>query len=911
MPLSWNEIRIQAAGFAERWKDESSESAEKQTFWNEFFSIFGMDRRSVALYEKAVDRFSGATGFIDLFVPGQLIVEHKSGNQPLDPAFDQAADYALLLSPSDRPRYIITSNFHTFRLYDLVTVSKQNEWTFSLKDLAKNIGKFGFIAGYNKQEVFEEDPVNRQAAERLAELHDQLTDTGYKGHDLEVLLVRLLFCLFAEDSHVFEKGIFHDFIYDRTDIDGSNLGAQLNSLFEVLNTPKEKRQSNLDETLAAFPYVNGKLFTERIAPASFDHKMRDRILNAAHDINWSEISPAIFGAMFQGVIDPKIRRHLGAHYTSEQNIIKVIKPLFLDALWEEFNKAKDYRPQLNEFHDKLGSLTFMDPACGCGNFLVVTYRELRKLELEVLKTKYSIPGLDMKEMELDLSTVTRCNVDQFYGLEIEEFPAQIAQVALWLTDMQMNNEAADYFGKPLLRLPLTQSPTIVQGDALTTDWEELIEPSKLSYLLGNPPYAGYKLQDADQKIALSKYTDSIEGGGILDFVCGWFLKAAKYTEGTTIMSAFVATNSIVQGEHVTPLWRTLFNKGIHINFAHQTFKWSNEGRGSAGVHCVIVGFSYVEKEQVSLFEYISASGDPHELIVNHINGYLLPGEDIFIEKRSKPFRTWPAINYGNEPREGNFLIFDSEDSKNSFIDMEPLSEKFIRRFMSAEDFINRTGRWCLWLVDASPGQLREMPHVLNKLREVRDFRKESKQKAAHSAASTPSLFVSIRQPDKDYLLIPIVSSENRRYIPVGWVDKDVIASNAVFTSMEASLFHFGVLISEMHMTWMRHICGRLESRYRYSNTIVYNTFPWPNCNEEEQENIANLGKKVLDARNEYPGDSLAEMYDPLTMQPTLQKAHQALDAAVDELYRKEKFTTDSERMQLLLALYKGLANIEG
>jgi hypothetical protein len=903
MPIPWSEIRVRAAKFAEEWKDAKSEQADKQTFWNEFFEIFGTERKSVALYEKAVERLGKANGFIDLFWPGVVIVEHKSLGKSLDAAYDQAADYALMISPGEQPRYLITSDFQTFRLYDLAATDGPTFWQIDLKDLPKKADMFSFIGGYKKQEIIEEDPVNRKAAERLAELHDQLKATRYTGHDLEVLLVRLLFCLFAEDSGIFEKGLFYEFVYNETDIYGSDLGVHLMQLFEVLNTPKDKRQSTLDETLAKFPYVNGKLFSERIAVPTFDYKMRDSLLNASHTLNWSTISPAIFGAMFQGVMDPQERRSLGAHYTSEQNIMKVIKPLFLDELWGEFERAKENRSQLNAFHDKLSKLTFFDPACGCGNFLVVSYRELRRLELETLKIIYALPGLTMREFELDLTELTKCNVDQFYGIEIEEFPAQIAQVALWLTDVQMNNEAADHFGKPLIRLPLTHSATIIKDDALDTNWHDLIEPSKLDYLFGNPPFSGSRAMDTKQKELLRHVAHDIREAGFLDFVSGWYFKAIDYIQGTDIKVAFVSTNSICQGEQVGILWSYLLDHGAHINFAHRTFRWSNDAKGNAAVYCVIIGFWLKDSAEKWLFEYPEIGGDPHATQVKYINPYLIEGPNVIIRNRQHPIADVPEMSFGNMPRDGGNFILSLED-KEQLVKQYPHLEKYIRPFVGAQEFLHNEKRYCLWLVGAEPSEISKAKPVLARIEKVKQFRLASKAEATRNMAKTPTLFAQRTQPNSDYILVPGVSSENRNYIPMGYLDKNTIASNAALVVPNASLYHFGLLESKMHMTWMRYVAGRLKSDYRYSKDIVYNNFPWPSANEAQQKIIAEISKKVLTVRAKYPESNLAELYSPLTMPIDLLKTHEALDSAVDTLYRKEKFESDTVRMQYLLELYQ-------
>ncbi|MBW3569058.1 N-6 DNA methylase [Candidatus Parcubacteria bacterium] len=904
MSLPLNEIRARSAAFAERWKGVSSEQGERQSFWNEFFEIYGTDRKSVAIFESAVNRLGRAQGFIDLFWPGLVIVEHKSLGKPLDAAFDQAADYASFLPPKDHPRYIITSDFHSIRLYDLSAKDGPKHWEINLEELPKKADMFSFLGGYKKQEIIEEDPVNRKAAERFAELHDQLKSTGYSGHELEVLLVRILFCLFAEDSGIFERNQFHDLIYNGTDIYGNNLGPHLMQLFDVLNKPKDKRQSNLDENLNKFPYINGKLFEERIATPTFDYKMRDWLLETAHKLDWSSISPAIFGAMFQGVMEPKQRRSLGAHYTSEQNIMKVIKPLFLDDLWKEFENVKDNRSELLAFHDKISCLKFLDPACGCGNFLVVSYKELRRLELEIIKITCSVPGIEMKGLKVSLKSLTKCNVDQFYGIEIEEFPAQIAQVALWLTDVQMNNEAADYFGKPLVRLPLLNSATIINENALEADWHELVKPSQLDYLFGNPPFSGGKQMNQDQRDQIVELFPKGSGAGVLDFVAGWYVKAIDYIKDTQIKVAFVSTNSITQGEQVSILWQYLLDKGAKINFAHRTFRWNNEASGKAAVYCVIIGFWLKNEIDKTLYDYAEVNGEPHGTIVKNLNPYLIDGPNVIIKKRTNPMCNVPKMQFGNMPLDGGYLLLTTKE-KSAFIESEPLAKDYIKKFIGAKEFLNRQTKWCLWLIGTTPDQLHKMPQVLKRVEEVKKFRLSSKALSTQKFASSPALFRDRNWPDSS-IVVPRVSSENRRYIPMGFFDKNSIVGDTCMSIPNGNMFHFGVLESEMHMTWMRYVAGRLESRYRYSKDIVYNNFPWPKASSEEQKTIEQAAQNVLSIREKYPDSSLAHLYGPLTMPPDLFKAHQTLDQAVDKLYRKEKFIDEKDRMQFLLKNYQEL-----
>ncbi|MBX4197595.1 N-6 DNA methylase, partial [Candidatus Saccharibacteria bacterium] len=603
LPPTFNDMRIRAKEFVNEHQDDSSERGEAQTFWNDFFQIFGIKRQSVGIYEQLARRLGKAAGFIDMFWPGVLIVEHKSRGEPLEPAYDQATDYTAELSPDDHPRYIIVSDFQNIKLYDLQTIGKQGEWTISLEELPQKLDLFGFIAGYNKQEYVEQHPVDIKASKQLTKIHNELKQTGYGGQDLEILLVRLLFCMFAEDNGVFDKGIFYDYIYSRTEEDAADLGPKLVLLFETLDKPINERQTTLDEYLQRFPYVNGNLFKKRISTPTFNHNMRHSLLDAARNNDWSQINPAIFGAMFQNVMQEsgtEKRRELGAHYTSEINIQKVIKPLFLDTLRTEFEESKHQFHVLSHFHDKLASLKFLDPACGCGNFLVVAYRELRRLELDVLKILY---GEHLGDPEINLKSIVKCNVNQFYGIEFEEFPSQVAQVALWLTDAQMNNEAQDVFHKPLVRLPLISSATIIHGDALELDWQEVLGGKKNIIILGNPPFSGGKQMTQFQRDQVKSLFPNGTGAGVLDFVAGWYAKAIEYIKGTDIKVAFVSTNSIAQGEQVGILWKYLLEYGAKINFAHKTFRWSNEASGKAAVYCVIIGFSLEDYGPKRLYEY--------------------------------------------------------------------------------------------------------------------------------------------------------------------------------------------------------------------------------------------------------------------------------------------------------------------
>jgi N-6 DNA Methylase len=964
MPLSWSEIRDRSVAFSREYRDAQSEKSLSQQFWRDFFHVFGVDAKKVSSYEQQVTLTrAGASlgaadttsrGWIDVFWRGRLLIEMKSAGQNLDRAFAQALQYFDNLPARDLPRYILVCDFQNFRLFDLHT---NEDKRFKLADLSKNIKAFGFIPGYEVQAITPQDPVNIKAAERMGRLHDGLKASGYTGHDLEVLLVRLLFCLFADDTGIFQPaGSFKDLLDDLKD--PATIGRNLNELFELLNTPEVKRQKAHQENYAAFRYINGKLFEERIATAAFDGPMREALLDAAA-LDWSSISPAIFGALFQSIMDTTARRNLGAHYTSEENILKLIKPLFLDALWAEFARVKANRNRLFELHKRLRHLTFFDPACGCGNFLVITYRELRKLEVEILRTSYG----DGQQM-LDVHQFTTVDVDQFYGIEIEEFPAQIAQVAMWLTDHQMNRALSDEFGKYFDRLPLKSTPHIQHGNALQIDWQDVLPSARCSYVLGNPPFVGAKYMNDAQRVDVAKVFAGIDNAGLLDFVAAWYVKAVRYVKAdgrieaekwgqipiqettasgartastklgsdptfplapeTSTRVAFVSTNSITQGEQVGVLWSWLLAQGMHIHFAHRTFRWSNEASGKAAVHCVIIGFGAEDVADKTIYEYENIAGKPHAISANNINPYLIDGPNVIAAARMQPICNVPAIANGSIPADGSNLILEPSE-RDALIASEPESEQWLRPYLGAEGFIHNQMRYCLWLINCPPQALRAMPQVLARVKAVQRMREASSKMATQMKAATPTLFTENRQPlSGNYLAIPRTSSEARRYLPLGYLDANVVAANDLQIVPAASLLHFGVLSSTMHRAWVDVTAGRLKSDIRYSVKMTYNTFPWPTLEEKvakPQQNkaqaaIESAAKVVLDARAQFPGSSLADLYDPLTMPPALVKAHQKLDAAVDAAYAqdavhagKKAYATDAERVAYLFALYQRLTSL--
>jgi hypothetical protein len=894
MALSWNEIKDRALNFSTVWEGESRERAEKDSFWNDFFNVFGISRRRIATFEEPVKKLSGNQGFIDLFWKGTLLVEHKSRGRDLDAAFTQATDYFHGIKEHELPQYVLVSDFERFKLYDLDT---REEHEFELKDFHKNIKLFGFIAGYQKRSFKEEDPVNIKAAELMGKLHDELEDTGYEGHPLEVMLVRLLFCLFADDTGIFEKDTFKDAIEIKTNEDGSDLGAWLAQFFQVLNSPHDKRMRSLDEHLNAFPYVNGKLFEEPLPISAYNSSMRDILIKCCA-LDWGKISPAIFGSMFQSVMDPQERRNLGAHYTSEKNILKLIKPLFLDELQEEFQKVKTNKNKLREFHTKLGQLKFLDPACGCGNFLIITYRELRLLELEVLKVLYG------NQQVIGIDQIMLVDVDQFFGIEYDEFPARIAEVALWLMDHQMNLMISEAFGLYYARLPLRKSAKIKHGNALRTDWEDLIKPNDLSYILGNPPFYGKQFQSNEQREDMKSVFSGVAGNGVLDYVSAWYLKAAKFANNSEIRIGFVSTNSISQGEQTGILWGEILKLGFTIDFAHKTFNWKNEARGNAAVHVVIIGFSLIDGSKKPLWSYDDINGEPIQQIVKNINPYLVEGPNVVIKKRREPICRVPKISFGNMPNDGgNFLL--SAEERNEILKSEPELSLVIKPFLGAQEFINGKTKYCIWLKDVNPSIVKQSKILSNRVEKVKSLRSNSSRKATQDLAKFPTLFGEIRQPKDDFILVPRVSSERRQYIPMGLFNPDFIVGDTCLVISGGSSFEFGVLNSKMHLTWVNYTCGRLKSDYRYSNEIVYNNYPWPKeSSVKNKKAVETKAQKVLDIRAEFPDNSLADLYDPLTMPPKLVKAHQELDKAVDLCYRPQAFTSEAARIAYLFELYE-------
>lgn len=918
MHLAWNEITARAGKFAADWAGETYEKGESQTFWTQFLDVFGIDRRRAGGYfEYAVKLAGNKYGFIDMFLPGKLLVEQKSAGRDLVAAQGQALSYLDGVTDYDLPDTIVACDFQSFHVLDLQT---RKTVSFQLADLPAHVHDFSALVDEKPEKYEETNPVNRYAAERMAELHNAIEATGYGGHKLELLLVRLVFCLFAEDSEIFDKNQFRDYIRNRTHVDGTDLGPKLAKLFEVLNTKPEERSTLLDETLSVFPYINGGLFSEQTPIPDFDTNTRFNLLEACRP-DWSAVSPAIFGAMFQGVLDADQRHDIGAHYTSEENILRVIKPLFLDDLYAEFeplaertfrvnprsrssrgpveradDRARRIR-RLTEFHDKIANLNFLDPACGCGNFLVIAYRELRRLEHRVVAAMS-----DNNVAFVDVRELLRVRVEQFHGIEVEEFPSLVARTALWLTDHQMNREASSQIGQHYTRLPLTEGANVVWANAMTTPWEDVVAPAKIDYIMGNPPFLGSRVMSKPQKAELKVIARGLKQAGFLDYVTGWYIKADQFLDtNPAIQCAFVSTNSISQGEQPGLLWPPLLKRGTHINFAHRTFQWTNGARGVAHVYCVIIGFSRTAKSRKELYEYPDIKGEPVLRLVDSISPYLVQGDEYVVANRSTQISGEPSMAFGNMAADGGNLIL-TKSEMHELLRQEPKASKWIKPCWDAGGFIRREPRYCLWLEGIKPSELKALPLVYKRVEANRAVREKSSRP---ELATVAHLFAQITQsPNKPFLLIPRHSSQGRRYIPMGFFDEGNVCTDACMALPAATLAQFAILTSEMHMDWTRLVAGRIKGDYRYSKDVVYNNFVFPKMTDEERAKLGLLGQAVLDARELYAGESLADLYDDVAMPVELRVAHSAIDLYVDRLYRPEPFAGWEERVQNLLDLHE-------
>lgn len=906
-----------AAAFAKRWNGKGYEKGDSQVFWTELLTeVFGVENPSTFIrYEEQVKVDN--TNFIDGHIPStKVLIEQKSIDKDLRKGikqsdgsllnpFQQAKRYAAELPYSDRPRWIVTCNFAEFLVYDMEQPNGEPQQIL-LENLGKEYYRLQFLVDAKSEHLSKEMEVSIEAGKIVGSIYEALL-TQYDDSSpealrwLNILCVRLVFCLYAEDAGIFTRDQFHDFlvIYEAKD-----LRRALRDLFEVLNTPKEKRSKYLQEELAAFPYTNGGLFEEEIEIPQFTEELKQTLLqNASLDFDWSDISPTIFGAVFESTLNPETRRSGGMHYTSIENIHKVIDPLFLNDLRHELDEILEEKVErqrlkkLDAYQDKLGSLTFLDPACGSGNFLTETYLSLRRLENEAIRERYH--GQMMMGAFVNPIKVS---IQQFYGIEINDFAVTVATTALWISEAQMLAETEHIIHQDIDFLPLKSYTNIHEGNALRIDWETVVPKDRLNYIIGNPPFVGARLMSESQKQdVIDIFGANWKNVGNLDYVCCWYKKATELMKQTPqARAALVSTNSICQGEQVANLWQKLFDDGIKINFAHRTFRWDSEASLKAHVHCVIVGFSYLKVKQSYIYD-----GDRKTEVAN-INAYLLDAPDVFVGSRQNPICRVPEIGIGNQPIDGGNYLFSLEE-KEIFIKTEPTSSVYFHPWYGAEEFIHQKPRYCLWLGDCSPSELRKMPNCMKRIEAVRHLRLQSKRSSTIKLADSPTRFQVENMPKGNYIIIPSTSSEKRRYVPMGFMSPDEMTSNAVHIIPDATLYHFGILESNVHMAWMRAVCGRLEMRYRYSKDVVYNNFPWPNPTDEQKAKIEQTAQAILDARVKYPDSSLADLYDELTMPVELRKAHQDNDRAVMAAYDFDvKTMTESQCVAELFKLYQEL-----
>lgn len=903
------DLRERADKFAHRFNKETDEDGEAKTFIDELFQVFNLNRYDLARFEHPIKRKStGRTGRADLFWRGKLLIEAKSGHLNKDSDWEntlnQAMDYVGGLGyVENRPEYVLLVNFKRLKLYRLDDTAKQRRskpvkvCDIALLEFADNLEHFSFFTTVRKELEEQEIKVNQKAADYIATIHESIEFHKYSTHNAAILLSQILFCMFAEDTDIFEPYSFTNYI-KRFEKKPEKLGQALLTLFEVLNKDKKERKG-YDEELLKFPYINGDLFkTNLTTPPPTGAGVYNSLYEACL-YDWSAISPEIFGSLFQAVMNEGERRTLGAHYTSETNILRLLNPLFLNDLKAEFKSIASDKKKVERFRQKINKLQFLDPACGCGNFLVVTYRELRLLDMQVV----SALRTNQKQYVTDTSLLSNIPLSNFHGYEIDPTSARIATIAMWLTEHQMNVKFLDSFGTAQPTVPLIKAADIVNDNSLRVEWKK-----GMDYIIGNPPFVGSKLMTEEQRNEVKALFNNKPGSGILDYVTAWYKKAGNYIiqHNPNLKCAFVSTNSIAQGEQVGLLWQSLINElGLQIYFAHQTFKWTNEAKGIAAVHCIIVGFGKQDIAQKLLFEYSHIKAEPTVLAVKNISPYLVEGKSLIISTRQSPISNVPAMSFGNMPLDGGHLLL-SDEEKEAVLIKEPGLKNYIKPLISAHEYLNGKKRWCLWLVDAEPSELKASPEILKRIKAVKAFREASVAPSTQKFATTPHAFRDKNNPKK-FILIPRVSSENRPYIPIGFFDKKSIPSDTCLTIPDGDLFLFGNLTSKMHMAWVKYTCGRLESRFRYSKDIVYNNYPFPkDVPAKKKEAVEAAAQAVLDVRKteQAKGNTLADLYDPNTMPASLHKAHEALDKAVDKCYRDAAFSTDAKRIEYLFDLYE-------
>jgi len=911
---NWKDIQDRAEKIVFDYKDAKDEDRDAKPFWKDLMQLYGVEARSIGAFEERVRMYGRpGVGKMDYFAPRKFLIEQKSRGKDLDAAYEQALYYFDSLASEIRPRHIIVSDFARIRVYNLEKDESERATEFFLEDLPNRVHELGFFADEEVRVFKPEEHIDVRAVRVIGKLHKALKDSYYPTEDLPRLLTRLVFCFFADDIGIFEKNVMRRYLEENTREDGADVGDKLHNIFETLDTPdgtagsKNERQTGMIDVLRALPWVNGGMFKGHVRLLQGTRDIRNMLIECMA-FDWSQVSPAIFGSMFQSVMNKEERHDLGAHYTSETNIKKVINGLFLEDFQHELSLATTNKAKLEALWEKIANVSLLDPACGCGNFLVISYRELRTIENEIIRRlhgkadKRAVTHADTQGRlgleKVDLQKISRLSVERMYGIELDPFPVEVAKLSLWLVDHKMNIELGRIFGEHLVKLPLREQPHIVHGNALRTDWESVVPKDRLSYILGNPPFLGKKEQDEEQKKDMEAVWGDEKGTGVLDYVTCWYKKAADFIEGTRIPVAFVSTNSITQGEQVGVLWPWLLSRGIKIHFAHRTFRWSNEATGKAAVHCVIVGFAaYATSKPVLCDETCTA--------VANINPYLVDAPDVVVQaRRGSLIANVPDASYGSFALDDGIYTLSADD-RAKILAKYPDSEKYIREFVGGQELIHNEKRYCLWLVDAKPEEIRSWPEIARLVDAVRQWRLLSNRETTKKLAATPFRFAEIRQPATDYIAFPTLSSENRNYIPIAMLKSAVIASNQVYVIPTSGMFVFGVLTSTMHNAWIRAVCGRLESRYRYSVAIVYNNFPWPEKPTEEQRNAVEVAAQaVLDARSKYPTSTLADLYDPNTMPADLLKAHHDLDRAVDACYGKKSFKSEPERLEFLFELYK-------
>jgi len=922
MSLDYQHIREQLHRIIHDYKDaEGYERGQSQNFWTQIFNAYGVSGQvQLKAFEHRL-KDDKSQKYVDAFIPKLVMIEQKSRGLDLNKAYNQVSKYYERLSAADKPRYIVLSNFDELWLFDIENPLNIKEYKCPIADLPKNAEWLDFLApNAAMAEIVEENPINRQATEMVAKLHQAFISDGVNADELALFLTRLIFCFFADDTGIFgQKNLLDGLLKNEARSDGSNLNEVFTTLFDTLNT--KNRSSRLPQSYAAFAYINGDLFSQSIRIPYFDENLYNLVVQC-NNLDWSEISPAIFGSMFQSVLDiddtaesDDKRREFGAHYTSEKNILKVINSLFLQELRDEFSKCAKDKPRALKLYEKLPTLKFFDPACGCGNFLIIAYRELRLLENQLIAQIYG----DQRGL-LDISSMCQVTVEQFYGIEIEPHAAHIARVAMWITDHQLNQATAERFGTTRPTTPIVYSPHITEGNALQIDWEEVLAANECDFIMGNPPFVGCNNQSKEQNKDIVYVANEVKGHKSLDYVAGWYIKAMHYMQSVTkqnhhVETAFVSTNSIVQGGQVAILWQYLLKdcEG-HINFAHHTFKWTNEGKGVAAVHCVIIGYGTNERKEKTIFSYDDIASEPKPNKAKRINGYLVDAPLVFFDKNKKQVSNEILMGFGSMANDGGYLLLSHEEYL-ELVAKEPLAKKYLRPFLGSREFLNDIKRWCLWFYDRDISEvvvdLNSMPLVDERLSSVKSSRLSSTRVSTFKLAQTPHLFGEIRQPKEGtYLLIPRVSSEDRNYLPIGFLSSEIICSDAAFTLPDANLYHFGVLSSSMHNAFMRLVAGRLKSDYRYSNSIVYNNLIFPfdaNDDVKDKEIIGLAAQAVLDARKLYQdvsenSPSLAKLYNTYMINPypELTKAHIALDKAVDKAYGYKGKGDDASRVEFLL-----------